>query len=412
MADNAPNFIRRSGFISSVKADDQTIDKALANLGVLALLGEPVLPQHRSISVLVSDQNQVATVKNGELAPGLDLSDLVYKLATELEADVLIGPARYDASAGSDEDYEPDYAALRVAVLTPMSPYTVPLQSTLLERTLAVVNLPEIDRRLVLYAGDGLEIGDLGWDEEQLPSLVLRSYKGELSLAAITSGDLDDDSEVVTVLRRREWMVWPKGRISKDRKDELTAALAAPTHAAELSLVTPNADVEALDKALAADSGNGVDGTGPVLEALGLPQWLGPWLRGEIATSAVEDVVVHEPRGLSNAVGRSVSMMLDDSAVSGPSFWQGYTRTVTDQPWLFRAAHLLEAGAGGALVGTALTRRLRKGGGLSGTLLVMGAGLVVDSAAEFALASWTRARELRRRAVVAEREARRAAAAQ
>ena len=149
-----------------------------------------------------------------------------------------------------------------------------------------------------------------------------------------------------------------------------------------------------------------------MLEALGLPQWLGPWLRGEIATSAVEDVVVHEPRGLSNAVGRSVSMMLDDSAVSGPSFWQGYTRTVTDQPWLFRAAHLLEAGAGGALVGTALTRRLRKGGGLSGTLLVMGAGLVVDSAAEFALASWTRARELRRRAVVAEREARRAAAAQ
>ena len=91
MADNAPNFIRRSGFISSVKADDQTIDKVLANLGVLALLGEPVLPQHRSISVLVSDQNQVATVKNGELAPGLDLSDLVYKLATELEADVLIG---------------------------------------------------------------------------------------------------------------------------------------------------------------------------------------------------------------------------------------------------------------------------------------------------------------------------------
>ena len=116
-----------------------------------------MLPQHRSISVLVSDQNQVATVKNGELAPGLDLSDLVYKLATELEADVLIGPARYDASAGSDEDYEPDYAALRVAVLTPMSSYTVPLQSTLLERTLAVVNLPEIDRRLVLYAGDGLE---------------------------------------------------------------------------------------------------------------------------------------------------------------------------------------------------------------------------------------------------------------
>ena len=31
MADNAPNFIRRSGFISSVKADDQTIDKVLAN---------------------------------------------------------------------------------------------------------------------------------------------------------------------------------------------------------------------------------------------------------------------------------------------------------------------------------------------------------------------------------------------
>ena len=55
-------------------------------------------------------------------------------------------------------------------------------------------------------------------------------------------------------------MVWPKGRIAKARKEELAAALAAPTHAVELSVVTPMLTVEALDKALAADSGNGVDG--------------------------------------------------------------------------------------------------------------------------------------------------------
>ena len=42
--------------------------------------------------------------------------------------------------------------------------------------------------------------------------------------------------------------------------------------------------------------------------------------------------VVHEPRGLSNAVGRSVGMLLRDPSTPGSAFWQSYVRTVTDMP--------------------------------------------------------------------------------
>jgi len=58
--------------------------------------------------------------------------------------------------------------------------------------------------------------------------------------------------------------------------------------------------------------------------------------------------VVREPRGLSNAVGRSVGLLLADPSTPGSAFWQGYVRTVTDKPWAARGAALLEAGLGAA----------------------------------------------------------------
>ena len=106
---------------------------------------------------------------------------------------------------------------------------------------------------------------------------------------------------------------------------------------------------------------------------------------------------MHEPRGLSNAVGRSVGLLLADPSTPGSAFWQGYVRTVTDKPWAVRGAALLEAGLGGALVGAAVRRR-RSTGSIPGGMAAVGAFLLVDAITEVSLASWTRHRELRRRA--------------
>ena len=66
-------------------------------------------------------------------------------------------------------------------------------------------------------------------------------------------------------------------------------------------------------------------------------------------------------------------------------------------PWAVRGAAILEAGLGGALVGAAV-RRHHRTGRLPGGLLGVGIVLMVDAVAETSLASWTRHRELRRRA--------------
>ena len=120
----------------------------------------------------------------------------IWAVVCDKEATV-IGPASFHdlpREATHDAVREPDPATLRAVVVSPLSAYTVPLQSTLLERPLAVVSLPALDRRVVMYIGEGLDLGTLGWDEESLPALVLESQDGDLRVRAVTTGDPDDDS--------------------------------------------------------------------------------------------------------------------------------------------------------------------------------------------------------------------------
>ena len=173
--------------------------------------------------------------------------------------------------------------------------------------------------------------------------------------------------------------------------DEL---LTDSTDASVIASTVPGADVEA---AAAACETPGLKGMVALTRALGLPEWVESVLAGRLAPAEVPGAVVHEPRGLSNAVGRSVGMLLQDPSTPGSAFWQSYVRTVTDMPWAVRGAAILEAGLGGALVGAAV-RRHHRTGRLPGGLLGVGIVLMVDAVAETSLASWTRHRELRRRA--------------
>ena len=351
-----------------------------------------------SITLLSDAEGRVAVTppSRGGVVPGMGVSELAEGLARELGADATIGPASFDALP---EDVELPEVSVgpspmsRTVVVSPLSAYMVPLQATLLERPLAVASAPGIDRRIVMYSGEGAELGAFGWDDESLPAIIFRVDERDMTVRAVLTGESEDDAVYSWSMTSR--YVWggveePGPALSALVNEMLTDS----TDASLIARAVPDADVEAATAALAVE---GIEGLAQMLAALGLPAWVESVLTGRLAPVEVPGVVVHEPRGLSNAVGRSVGLMLADPSVPGSAFWQSYVRAVTETPWLVRAGAALEAGLGGALIGAAIRRRGRTGR-LPGGLIAVGALLMVDAVAETSLASWTRHKELRRRA--------------
>ena len=351
-----------------------------------------------SITLLSDAEGRVAVTppSRGGVVPGAGVSELAEGLARELGADVTIGPASFNALPEGVE--LPEVSAgpspmSRTVVISPLSAYMVPLQATLLERPLAVASAPGIDRRIVMYSGEGAELGAFGWDDESLPAIIFRVDERDMTVRAVLTGESEDDAVYSWSMTSR--YVWggveePGPALSALVNEMLTDS----TDASLIARAVPDADVEAATAALAVE---GVEGLAQMLTALGLPAWVESVLTGRLAPVEVPGVVVHEPRGLSNAVGRSVGLMLADPSVRGSAFWQSYVRAVTETPWLVRAGAALEAGFGGALIGAAIRRRGRTGR-LPGGLVAVGVLLMVDAIAETSLASWTRHKELRRRA--------------
>ena len=351
-----------------------------------------------SITLLSDAEGRVAVTppSRGGVVPGAGVSELAEGLARELGADVTIGPASFNALPEGVELPEVSAGPLpmsRTVVVSPLSAYMVPLQATLLERPLAVASAPGIDRRIVMYSGEGAELGAFGWDDESLPAIIFRVDERDMTVRAVLTGESEDDAVYSWSMTSR--YVWggveePGPALSALVNEMLTDS----TDASLIARAVPDADVEAATAALAVE---GVEGLAQMLTALGLPAWVESVLTGRLAPVEVPGVVVHEPRGLSNAVGRSVGLMLADPSVRGSAFWQSYVRAVTETPWLVRAGAALEAGLGGALIGAAIRRRGRTGR-LPGGLIAVGVLLMVDAVAETSLASWTRHKELRRRA--------------
>lgn len=383
-------------------APGSTPDDVAARLRERAVVARlewyPVSEHLLSITLLSDAEGRVAVTppSRGGVVPGAGVSELAEGLARELGADVTIGPASFNALPEGVE--LPEVSAgpspmSRTVVVSPLSAYMVPLQATLLERPLAVASAPGIDRRIVMYSGEGAELGAFGWDDESLPAIIFRVDERDMTVRAVLTGESEDDAVYSWSMTSR--YVWggveePGPALSALVNEMLTDS----TDASLIARAVPDADVEAATAALAVE---GAEGLAQMLAALGLPAWVESVLTGRLAPVEVPGVVVHEPRGLSNAVGRSVGLMLADPSVPGSAFWQSYVRAVTETPWLVRAGAALEAGLGGALIGAAIRRRGRTGR-LSGWLVAAGALLMVDAVAETSLASWTRHKELRRRA--------------
>lgn len=390
---------RTEGVLIAPGSSPEAVAQGLSQRGVVARLEWYSSTAHLlGVSLLSDAEGRIAVTppSRGGVVVGPGVSELAEQLARDLKADVTIGPASFNAlpeDVSLPEVPSTTSPTSRTVVVSPLSAYTVPLQATLLERPLAVASAPGIDRRIVMYSGDGPELGAFGWDKESLPAVVLAVDGHDMTVRAVTTDELDDDAVYSWAMSSR--YVWgavdQPGPALRALVDEM---LTDVTDAAVIAQAVPGADAAAATAALAEE---GVEGLAAMVRALGLPDWVESVLTGRLAPAEVPGAVVHEPRGLSNAVGRSVGMMLNDPAVPGSAFWRSYVQTVTENPWLVRAGASLEAGVGGSLVGWALRRRGRTGR-LPVGLAAIGVLLMADAVTEVSLASWTRHKELRRRA--------------
>ena len=333
--DASQRWNRTDGVLIAPGTTPEAVADAFAARGVVVRLEWfPATTHLLSLTLMTDVEGRVAVTppSRGGVVPGPRVSELVESLAREFTADVAVGPATFNALPDDVELPAVSHhgsASTHTVVVSPMSAYMVPLQATLLERPLAVASAPSLDRRIVMYSGEGTDLGTFGWDEESLPALVLTSDAEDMSIRAIPTGDPEDDAVFSWGMTSR--YVWggveEPGPALKSLVDELLADL---TDASGIVDAVPGADLEAATAAIVQP---GVDGFAAMLQALGLPDWVLEVLTGRLAPVEVPGVVVHEPRGLSNAVGRSVGLLLADPSTPGSAFWQGYVRTVTDKPW-------------------------------------------------------------------------------
>lgn len=392
-------WVRTEGVIVAPGRDPEDAEELLHAYGVVARLDWfPSTPHLIGLALLTDVQQRVAiTQAHGGVKAGPKVSELVEELATRLKASVTIGPATFNALPAGDIDLsempEYDSSADRTVVVSPLPAYTVPLQATLMERPFSVASLPELGRRLIMSQGGGLELGAFGWEMEALPALVLSNIDGDLSVRAVISDDSEEDAIFSWSMTTRD--VWgdvsTPGPALKKLADEL---LADVTDASVIAQVLPSADLEAIAHSLTLP---GLDGVRALLEALQLPAWIADVLTGTIAPSEAPGAVIHEPRGLTNAVGRSVGMMLSDPHSPSQETYQGFVRLVTDKPWLIAGLNAVQGAAGLALIARARSRQ-RQTGRAQTSLWVAGALLLLDTAIDIPVTAWVRQRELRRRA--------------
>ena len=104
---------------------------------------------------------------------------------------------------------------------------------------------------------------------------------------------------------------------------------------------------------------------------------------------------MHLARGISNAIGRSVDIMLGEPESAVKPLWNSYESVAVQRPWLIHAAVGAEAIIGTGLVVTA-ARASSPRSGWTRFAGVVGALMLVDSIAELSLAKHVAKRYLRR----------------
>lgn len=377
-------WTRVEGMVIGSDLDPMRLAQLLADRSVVAELEwYEKTPQLVGIRV-ASDGKKVATLtKRGRVFhAGLTLEDLVDELANDLKAEVMIGGVTVDATPEGNVDDAPDEAAAegkvptRIVEIGHTPASAVPLMAAFEGVDIAELDLPD-DKRLlasVVPSHRG------GWYFGDVPVVTLTMDGDEFQAFLVPE---DDPESVITYNWGMKELIVAGAQGWEKIPESAQDLVGARPEIQAIHDAVPGIDAEA---AFEATQVRGAAAVRKLVAALGLSSDVADFLLGTRGIEQISGATVHRARGISNAIGRSVDILIDERQ-EGSRFWDGYTNLVTSKSWLIPAATALEAAGGLALLVLGRKRNgSRSTAGKIGT--VVGSILMIDSVAQNALAKY------------------------
>ena len=378
-------WTRVEGMMIASQLDPAEVAQALREKYVLVQLEWfEATPQLLGLNVAVAD-GCVATITEGstEAVPGLTVTELAQDLAQRFNAEVRLGSEHVDALSQNESplaDFLPDEVddtetPVRIVEIGRTPASSVPLLAALEGVDVADIELEDGYRALLAEIPEEKS----GWNFGDLPLVSLTMTDGDLHLYLVT----DDHLEHVLTYNWGMTVRIVVGSSSVEAVDPAVVDLVGDRPALrEIAAHVPGADVDAL---LAAQE----------VQALALPHGVAEFLSGTIEASDVEGAVLHAARGISNAIGRSVDIMMTSTEDAQTAIQKAYMAVVSERPWIISTLATLEAAVGASmLVSTVKTPKPRSGWKIFAG--VFGGAMLVDAFAEIALARVMRSKFHRR----------------
>lgn len=382
-------WFKIEGMVVAGSLDPYKVAKLLKNHGVVAhlewyeatpeLLGLTVACDGEHVGVLGKRSKHIKT--------GPTVKEVAELIADKFSAEVMLGDVQVDKFVGFDEGEDEaasrfasivegtEKLPIRVAELSHIPSSAIPLLAAFEGVDIAELDHDE-ERRILLTQVPARRVG---WQFGEPPMVVLSQQGDEFKAQFIP----DDDPENVVTFNwgMKELTVagakgWEKG--AGQEIEELVGSF--PT-VAIIHQAVPGVDLEA---AFEASQLSGPEAAGKFIQALGLNPQIAEFLSGQITLEQVTGATLHHARGISNAIGRSVDILLDERR-GDLGFWDDYTRTLEDKPWVIPTL----AGAQAALALLLLvTGRKQEGKRSRGAKFatVGGLSLLLNAASNVALA--------------------------
>lgn len=386
-------WVRVEGMIIARALDPQEVADELASRGILAqlewferspqLLGIVVTVQDGAVAVIDADADTPH--------PGPDLQELTEELAVLFDAEVRLGSCAADhlpegESPLADAPAEDSAVTSRVVEIGRTPASSVPLLAALEGVDIADEELPDGQRILLAE----LPPERTGWNFGDVPLVSLSVAEGEFQAFLVT----DDDPENVV---SHNWgmltRLVPGSRADVSTLPADVAGLVGDRDdLVAIASHVPGADAEAF---VAAARLQGPDAVRAAVGALGLDEGVAGFLTGDTQLADVDGAEMHLARGISNAIGRSVDIMLKEP--DSPTFpiWDAYHTTAVERPWVVRIGASVEAAAGAVLLALAI-RAGKPRSGWTKVGGVLGSLMIIDSVAEVSLAKYLGMRDSRR----------------